>query len=123
MKTLVLVTCLLTISYAADPQILKKVYDNYKICLEELNEQQWTPEVLKCYFYKVEEIDEQGILKKEEILATLDNIISDKNKLRRAKELAVTCIDQGYQGPGRDYDLDAALKCGMPITDLIDKPQ
>ncbi|KAL6438852.1 hypothetical protein ACFW04_003734 [Cataglyphis niger] len=95
MKTLVLVTCLLTISYAADPQILKKVYDNYKICLEELNEQQWTPEVLKCYFYKVEEIDEQGILKKEEILATLDNIISDKNKLRRAKELAVTCIDQG----------------------------
>ncbi|XP_029671973.1 uncharacterized protein LOC115240755 isoform X2 [Formica exsecta] len=95
MKTLVLMTCLLTISYAADPQILKTFYDDYASCLEELNVQQWTPEVAKCKMQKDGLIDEQGVIKKEELFAEYDNIISDETNLSQAKEIASTCIDQG----------------------------
>ncbi|XP_050451323.1 uncharacterized protein LOC126851415 [Cataglyphis hispanica] len=124
MKTLVLVTCLLTISYAADPEVLKKVYEHYNSCLEELNEQQWTPEVVNCYLYKAEMIDEQGKLKKEKILAFLDKITSDENNLRHAKEIISTCFDQANQGPGNDNQkLKNFIECGIPVSNLIDKPQ
>ncbi|XP_029660128.1 uncharacterized protein LOC115233708, partial [Formica exsecta] len=84
-----------TISYAADPQILKTFYDDYASCLEELNVQQWTPEVVKCKFQKDGLIDEQGVIKKDELLAIFNLIISDETNLSQAKEITSTCIDQG----------------------------
>ncbi|KAL6429516.1 hypothetical protein ACFW04_008297 [Cataglyphis niger] len=124
MKILVLVTCLLAISFAADPQKLKKVYNDYTSCLEELNEQQWTPEVVKCYFQKDGLLDEQGVLTKETLFAILDKIISDENDLNQAKELGSTCLDQAYQGPGNNNEkLMAYIHCAMHITDLLDKLQ
>ncbi|XP_029668325.1 uncharacterized protein LOC115238538, partial [Formica exsecta] len=84
-----------TISYAADPQILKTFYDSYASCLEELNVQQWTPEVAKCKMQKDGLIDEQGVIKKDELLAIFNLIISDETNLSQAKEITSTCIDQG----------------------------
>ncbi|XP_072754294.1 uncharacterized protein [Anoplolepis gracilipes] len=122
MKTLTLVTCLLAISLASDIEILKEFYDVYASCLTEVNAQEWTPEVVKCQLQKDGLIDEQGVLKKEELTAKFDNIISDETNLSQAKELISTCYDQGYQTPGSNDDkLMTTIQCSMQITDYIDK--
>ncbi|XP_070169291.1 venom allergen 2-like [Polyergus mexicanus] len=124
MKTLVLMTCLLTISYAANPQKVKEFYDNFASCVEELNAQQWTLEVVKCKLQKDGLIHEQSRVKKEEVSAYLEDVISDETNLSQAKEILSTCMDQAYQGSSsNDEQLTTYIKCGYPILDLIDKLQ
>ncbi|CAL1674305.1 unnamed protein product [Lasius platythorax] len=124
MKILVLVACLLTISYAGDPQILQAFYDNYGNCRNELNVPEWTPEVTKCMLQHDELIDEQGIIKKEELLTKFENIISDETNLSQAKEIVSTCYDQAYQGSGsNDEKTITTIQCAMHVNDLFDKLQ
>ncbi|XP_025269031.1 uncharacterized protein LOC112639413 [Camponotus floridanus] len=124
MKTFMLVACLLTLSYAGDPQILKTFYDNYGNCMNELNVQQWTPEVVKCTLQNDNMINEQGEIKKEELLARFNDIISDESNLNQAKQTLTTCYEQAYQGPGNnDEKIMTTIRCSMHITDLFDELQ
>ncbi|GAB1869262.1 hypothetical protein CAJAP_10341 [Camponotus japonicus] len=125
MKNFVLIICFLAISYAIDPEEVKKFYRNYAICVQELNVPKLTPKVIKCTLQKFGTIDEQGLIVKERLFKIFEKIISETN-LPRAKDLASTCIEQEYQSPITEGNNDektlAFIKCGILINDLIEKP-
>ncbi|CAL1674303.1 unnamed protein product [Lasius platythorax] len=125
MKTLLLVACLLTISYAIDPEKVKKIFDSITTCAQELHvSEEYTPDVVKCSLQKHEMIDEQGLIIKEKVLENFNNIISDETKLRQAREIFSTCIEQANQGPGsNDEKTMAVIRCGTRVIYLFDKPQ
>ncbi|CAL1676517.1 unnamed protein product [Lasius platythorax] len=135
MKNLILVACLLTISFAIDPAKVKKFYDIFDICVQELytpevpkksplNIEDYTPDIVLCLLHKHEMIDEQGLIKKEELIEYSDYLISDETKSRQAKEMGSMCLKQAYQSPGSNNEkIMSFIKCGTPIIDLFDKPQ
>ncbi|XP_072754034.1 uncharacterized protein [Anoplolepis gracilipes] len=124
MKNLLLLVCLLAISYASNPTKLKKLYDTYIDCLQELNVPDgWTPEVILCSLQKFKLIDEQGLIKKDKILQNIDNFISDKDKLYTATQALDSCIEQAKEDSCKNNDEKtmAVIKCGSPVMDLFDK--
>ncbi|CAL1685188.1 unnamed protein product [Lasius platythorax] len=135
MKNLLLVTCLLTISFAIDPAKVKKFYDGIDICVQELhtpgvpiklplNIEEYTSDIVLCSLHKHKLIDEQGLIRKEKLIEYNNYIISDKTKLRQANEIISMCVEQAYQSPGSNYEKTKAfIKCGIRVIDLIDKPQ
>ncbi|CAL1676516.1 unnamed protein product [Lasius platythorax] len=135
MKNLLLVACLLTISFASDPAKVKKFYDSIDTCVQELhtpgvpkksplNIEQYTPDIVLCSLHKHDMIDEQGLIIKEKLFENFDNIISDETKLRQAKEIISMCIEQAYQSPVSNYEKTmAVINCGTRVIDLFEKPQ
>ncbi|XP_025269032.1 uncharacterized protein LOC112639414 [Camponotus floridanus] len=121
MKTLALVTCFLTISYAVDPQVTR-LYNYYASCIKEFNVQEWTPEVCKCVMEKDKVIDEQGLINKEKLYANLDKLISDPAKLKEAKDITTTCLPQAQSG-SNDEKTMSLIRCAVHVTKLFDKPE
>ncbi|XP_029155017.1 uncharacterized protein LOC114928097 [Nylanderia fulva] len=123
MKTLVIIACLLTISYAADPEKLKAFYNNYQTCLDTLSAPEWTAPVMKCMLQNMELIDDEGIIKKDELLTGFEKIISDEGNLNQAKTLVSSCYEQGYEGDGsNDEKTMMIIQCAINVKDLFDKP-
>ncbi|XP_050465357.1 uncharacterized protein LOC126858804 [Cataglyphis hispanica] len=122
MKTFVLMTCLLTFSYAINPQVVKKVYDDLSSCFKELNVQNFTPETVKCYIQKNDLLDEQLRLKKEENFAIWDDIISDPNLLSQIKTKISDCMDQAYRGVkgNEKNEYMMFIQCIMPLANVFD---
>ncbi|XP_072754069.1 uncharacterized protein [Anoplolepis gracilipes] len=123
MKKLVLIAYFLAISYASDPTKLKKLFDTYIDCLQELNVPGYTPEVILCSLQKYELIDEQGLIKKDELFRNFDDLISDKDKLYTATQAASICLEQAKQDSSKNNDEKTmtVIKCGKPIIALFDK--
>ncbi|XP_025262637.1 uncharacterized protein LOC105253669 [Camponotus floridanus] len=121
MKTLALVACFLTISYAVDPQVTQS-YNNYASCIKEFNVQEWTPEVIKCVMEKDKVIDEQGLVNKEKLFANYDKLISDAAKLKEAKDISTTCFQQAQSG-SNDEKTMTAIRCAVHVAELFDKPE
>ncbi|XP_072754220.1 uncharacterized protein [Anoplolepis gracilipes] len=123
MKTLILMACLLTISYAGDPAKLKEFYDSYAACIKELNvPDAWSIEVGVCTLQKHKMVDDQGLFIKDKILANLPNIISDDAKLHQAQDVVNSCSDKATQASGSNDDKNVAfVKCGISAVDLVDK--
>jgi hypothetical protein len=134
MKNLLLVACLLTISFAIDPAKVKKFYDMIDICVQEntpgvpkkspLNIEEYTPDIVLCSLHKHELIDEQGLIKRRKLIEYNDYLISDETKSRQAKEMGSMCLKQANQSPGSNNEKTMAfIICATPVIDLFDKPQ
>ncbi|XP_025269034.1 uncharacterized protein LOC112639415 [Camponotus floridanus] len=121
MKTLALVTCFLTISFAVDPPVTQ-LYNYYASCIKEFNVQEWTPEVCKCVMEKYKVIDEQGSINKEKVFFNIDKLISDPAKLKKTKDIITTCLQQAQSG-SNDEKTMSFIRCAIHVTELFDKPE
>ncbi|XP_072754115.1 uncharacterized protein [Anoplolepis gracilipes] len=124
MKKLVLLAYFLAISYASDPTKLKKLFDTYIDCLQELNVPEgWTPEVILCCLQKYEVIDEQGLIKKDVFIQNADGLISDKDRMYTATQIINVCFEQAEKDSSKNNDEKtmAFIKCGSPGIILLDK--
>ncbi|XP_072754033.1 venom allergen 4-like [Anoplolepis gracilipes] len=122
MKNFVLIACLLTIFYASKSEKVKEVYNNSDKCIQIYSvSQEFTPLLIKCVLQKLNMIDKQGSIKKNELITYFDNIISNKTKLNQTKYIVSTCIDQANHDPGNnDIKTMTAINCGMSVIDLFD---
>ncbi|XP_070166766.1 uncharacterized protein [Polyergus mexicanus] len=93
MKILVLVACVLTIIamvYANDVETGQNFGQDLLTCADELNlPKNLSVHVIKCMFEKNSLINEQGMLKKDEILRYFGNISSSQQQLQQI----ASCID------------------------------
>ncbi|KAM0735147.1 hypothetical protein ACS0PU_011260 [Formica fusca] len=93
MKIFVLVACVLTIAamiYADDVETGQNFGQDLITCAAELNlPQELSVHVIKCMFEKNSLINEQGMLKKDEILRYFGNISPNQQQLQQI----ASCID------------------------------
>ncbi|XP_050451338.1 uncharacterized protein LOC126851418 [Cataglyphis hispanica] len=111
MKILVLIACVLTIAsmvYTDDVKKVQKFGDDLVTCADTLNlPKELSVHVIKCMFENNSLIDEQGVLKKDEILRYFDNIISDQ----QLQQIS-SCIDYGQnREESNDKKTLAAIQC------------
>ncbi|KAH0950398.1 hypothetical protein HN011_011452 [Eciton burchellii] len=116
MKAFLLLACLVTILYAADPEKLKAFYKSYHECQKELNlsaSNNEDPRILRCVDIKNNLLDENGAVNKEKLLAYSKDLFYP-GKENEGEEILSDCIDWGNKCPGTNYNKTIAfVQCAL----------
>ena len=123
MKILIFIACALTIAtmaYTADVQNAQKFYTDLTTCANELGlPNEFSLHVVKCMFEKNSLIDEQGAMKKDEILRYFGYMTSDQRQLQRI----ASCIDHAETRVEENNDQKtlAAIQCSLFKLAILEK--
>ncbi|XP_029167115.1 uncharacterized protein LOC114937695 isoform X2 [Nylanderia fulva] len=123
MKAFMLVVCVLTIAsmvYTADVEDTPKFYKDLQTCTTELNlpeENGVDPLAIKCMLEKNSLIDEQGAMKKDEILKYFGSVSSE----RELSKIASCITQENRTNKSNDEKLLAAIHCSLLKLAILEK--
>ncbi|XP_032687762.1 uncharacterized protein LOC116851939 [Odontomachus brunneus] len=119
----VLAIAMMAYGYNADK--LKKFYDDFAMCNEKLGTSPTEPsaQAINCALINDGEIlNANGEIITEIAMQKLDDLISDPDKLKQAREMHTKCykevVESGVTGNEQTLTM---ITCSMPIMGLIDK--
>ncbi|XP_014480089.1 PREDICTED: uncharacterized protein LOC106747250 [Dinoponera quadriceps] len=128
MKTLVIIAgvlAVMTVVNGLNVEKLRNFYQQYAKCDEELGgtSVELHPEKIHCALVKLGKIVKaNGEFDKEETLKSIEETITDANKLKQAKMLFHKCYNETIQGgsTGKEQTMKI-VTCASAIVDLLDK--